>query len=66
MISYYKNNEEYKYHSDRATMTALWWTYKEPKGFTGGDLSFKDNDIKINCKNIRRICQIFIYTHLVK
>ena len=63
MVSYYKNNEEYKYHSDRATMTALWWTYKEPKGFTGGDLSFKDNDIKINCKNNRLIMFPSFYLH---
>jgi len=63
MISYYNENEEYKYHSDRATMTALWWSYKEPKSFIGGDLLFKDNDVKIDCKNNRLVMFPSFYLH---
>jgi hypothetical protein len=66
MISYYKNKEKYEFHKDRATHTALWWTYKEPKGFTGGDLVFKDSGETIECKNNRMVMFPSYYLHASK
>ena len=66
MISYYKNKDKYEFHKDNATHTALFWTFKEPKGFTGGDLVFKDNGETIECKNNRMILFPSYYLHASK
>jgi len=63
MISYYDNNEKYDFHKDRATHSALWWTYKEPKSFNGGDLIFKDGGFDIECINNRMIMFPSFYYH---
>ena len=39
-VSYYENEGDYKEHFDKFMHTCLIWFYKEPKRFTGGDLTF--------------------------
>lgn len=63
MISYYTGGDKYEFHKDRATHTALWWTYKEPKAFSGGNLIFKDGDFEIECKNNRMVMFPSFYLH---
>ena len=43
MISYYENNDYYKFHRDDAVLTALCWFYKIPKKYFGGDLELEQN-----------------------
>jgi len=63
MISYYTGGDKYDFHKDNANHTALWWTYKEPKEFTGGDLVFKDGDFTIDCKHNRLVMFPSFYLH---
>jgi hypothetical protein len=50
-LGYYENADYYHSHSDSACYTALTWLFKEPKQFSGGDLTFTDYDHTINIKN---------------
>jgi hypothetical protein len=50
-LGYYENSDYYQAHRDSACFTALTWLYKEPKQFSGGDLTFTEYDYKINIKN---------------
>ena len=63
MISYYTGGDKYEFHKDNATHTALWWTYKEPKAFTGGDLILKDEGITIDCLHNRMVMFPSFYLH---
>lgn len=53
LISYYENSDFYKPHTDSSVFSTLTYIYKEPKSFTGGDISFYFNEekIKINIEN---------------
>jgi hypothetical protein len=41
-VSYYENEDYYKLHRDNAILTFLYWGNKEPKRFTGGDLTIPE------------------------
>lgn len=66
MLSYYEDGDKYEFHKDRATHTALWWTYKKPKAFTGGDVAFKDENVTIECKDNRMVLFPSFYLHASK
>lgn len=53
LMSYYEDGATYESHHDKAVITVLTWLYKEPKGFTGGELTFSDHDYPIELKNNR-------------
>ena len=57
LISYYDNGGFYDYHSDQAAYTAITWFYKEPKKFSGGDLSlrYENESYTIECMNNRTL-----------
>lgn len=63
MISYYTGGDKYDFHKDNATHSALWWTFKEPKAFTGGDLVFRDGDFTVDCKHNRLVMFPSFYLH---
>jgi hypothetical protein len=42
LLSYYEDSDYYAPHSDHAETTALFWLFREPKRFQGGDLKFDD------------------------
>jgi len=60
LISYYENNDYYGSHTDDSFLTVLTWFYKQPKKFTGGDLTFTDYKVTIevnyNCTVIFPSC----------
>ena len=39
-MSYYENEHYYKSHTDSSVYTSVFWLFKEPKKFTGGDFTF--------------------------
>jgi hypothetical protein len=51
LVSYYKKGDFYYSHTDQGFMTAIYYTWKEPKTFEGGDLYFGDFKVPItnNC-----------------
>lgn len=53
LLSYYEDGATYESHHDKAVITMLSWLYKEPKQFTGGDLTFTDHGYTIPIKNNR-------------
>lgn len=54
-ISYYENNDYYKLHKDNAILTFLYWVNKEPKSFTGGDLTIPEIGVDVEYKNNRLV-----------
>lgn len=51
LVSYYEHGSYYKPHKDRSLLTAIYYTWREPKTFEGGDLYFGDFKVPIenNC-----------------
>jgi hypothetical protein len=47
LMSYYEDNDYYHSHHDVSAYTYVFWLFKEPKNFLGGDLYFDDVDYKI-------------------
>jgi Rps23 Pro-64 3,4-dihydroxylase Tpa1-like proline 4-hydroxylase len=42
LVSYYEDSGHYKSHTDASIVTAIYYYWKEPKMFTGGDICFGD------------------------
>jgi Rps23 Pro-64 3,4-dihydroxylase Tpa1-like proline 4-hydroxylase len=40
LVSYYEHGDSYAEHHDVCVVTCLFWFYKEPKQFSGGELFF--------------------------
>jgi Rps23 Pro-64 3,4-dihydroxylase Tpa1-like proline 4-hydroxylase len=55
-VHYFENTNYYKLHHDASMITVIYYLYKEPKAFTGGDIIF-ENTLTLECKNNR--CLIF-------
>lgn len=51
LFSYYQNGDYYLPHKDGSEFTFIFWLFKEPKEFSGGDLILKDIDYRIEIKN---------------
>ena len=51
LVSYYREGDYYKSHEDQSFLTAIYYTWKEPKTFKGGHLYFGDFKVPIenNC-----------------
>jgi Rps23 Pro-64 3,4-dihydroxylase Tpa1-like proline 4-hydroxylase len=65
LLNYYENDDYYKPHTDAAILTCLYWCYKEPKAFEGGDLTLHQINDVINIKNNRLIIFPSHQTHSV-
>lgn len=51
LLSYYEDTNYYAPHSDRGETTVLFWFFREPKRFQGGDLKFDDTGEVITVEN---------------
>lgn len=47
LVSYYRQGDYYKAHEDKSFLTAIYYTWKEPKSFQGGELYFGDFKVPI-------------------
>lgn len=58
LVSYYKDGDYYKAHTDQSVLTATFYTWKEPCEFSGGDFYFGDFKVPIenNCMVIFPSC----------
>jgi Rps23 Pro-64 3,4-dihydroxylase Tpa1-like proline 4-hydroxylase len=65
LLSYYEHGGKYLPHRDSACFTILYWFYKEPKKFIGGELLFSDHNIKIEIANNKMILFPSSFTHEV-
>jgi len=55
LMSYYEDGDLYLPHRDRACVTTLYWFFREPRRFEGGELTFTDTGEVIELKNNRMI-----------
>ena len=51
LYSYYENSDYYESHRDDSVVTVLYWFFKEPKKFYGGNLTFDDTGEVIEVTN---------------
>ena len=65
LLSYYEDSDFYLPHRDTAIATVLYWFYREPKKFNGGDLVFTDTNEVVEVKNDRMIMFPSWATHAV-
>lgn len=58
LVSYYKSGDFYAEHEDSSLVTAIYYIWKDPKSFEGGDLYFGDFKVPIenNCLLIFPSC----------
>ena len=47
LVSYYQMGDYYKSHEDQSFITAIYYTWKEPKTFEGGDIYFGDFKVQV-------------------
>lgn len=66
LLNYYEGeNEYYKSHWDTASHTTVLLMFKQPRGFTGGDLHFEQPNETVECINNRMIIFPSFYLHEV-
>jgi hypothetical protein len=63
-ILYYEDKDNYGQHTDISLMTMLFWAFKQPKGFEGGDIIL-DDDVTIECKCNRALAMSLRMPHEV-
>lgn len=51
LINYYEDFDYYSPHRDNSCYTYVFWLFKEPKKFTGGNLIFDDIDYEVDVKS---------------
>lgn len=51
LMSYYENSGYYEPHTDVSCYTYVFWLFKEPKLFSGGDLTFPELNQSIQIKS---------------
>ena len=51
LVSYYDDGDYYKSHIDSSAGSVVFWFYREPKRFTGGEFVFDDEDINLGSLN---------------
>lgn len=53
LVSYYENSDYYEPHTDVSRITCLTWLFKEPKKFTGGELTlfYENSEITFELNN---------------
>jgi Rps23 Pro-64 3,4-dihydroxylase Tpa1-like proline 4-hydroxylase len=64
-FSFYENGDHYLPHKDAYYITSLFWTFKEPKKFVGGDFVFSQYDHKIEVQNNKMLIFPSQITHHV-
>ena len=52
LVSFYQQGDYYKSHEDDSFITAIYYIWKEPKSFEGGDLYFGDFKVPIENNSI--------------
>lgn len=51
LLSYYENSDYYKPHFDVSVFTSLFWFWKTPKKFLGGNLTLNNYNYVVECRN---------------
>lgn len=66
LFSYYEDGKYYKAHEDTARLTQLFWTYKHPKRFSGGQINFVDFNYQIEIEDNMMVVFPSWFKHEVK
>lgn len=65
LLNYYEDGEFYHSHDDRSRYTQIYYTFKKPKKFTGGELVLNDFDYKINIEDNMLVVFPSVFLHEV-
>lgn len=67
LVNYYQNEDRYFWHEDDCVYSVVYYLYKEPKCFTGGDIKFiiNRNEYSYEIENNMAIVFPSSYTHSV-
>ena len=65
LFSYYEDSDFYDEHQDTALYTQLFWIFKEPKKFEGGQLELTDFNYQIEVNNNTMVIFPSWYSHKV-
>jgi Rps23 Pro-64 3,4-dihydroxylase Tpa1-like proline 4-hydroxylase len=65
LLSYYEDEDHYKWHYDHSVITCLIHLYKEPLKFDGGELLLDNEDYKLPMENNRMIIFPSCFNHAV-
>jgi len=65
LLSYYDNATRYEPHRDKNIVTALYWTFRQPRVFSGGDLTFTDTDQVVELRDNRMLLFLAQMNHEV-
>lgn len=67
LLSYYENDGKYEFHRDRSLYTSVTYLFKEPKSFSGGEITFRNNEQykTFDIKNNMSIIFPSFYEHAV-
>ena len=65
LVNYYENGDYYEPHQDVFMMTTICWFYHTPKSYTGGDLTFTDIDVNLECNHNRMVMFPSYYYHAI-
>jgi len=65
IISYYEDDHYYKAHFDSCQISCCIWMFREPKAFSGGEFTFTDSGVSLDCVNNRMVLFPGYYKHSV-
>jgi predicted 2-oxoglutarate/Fe(II)-dependent dioxygenase YbiX len=66
LVNYYEDGDHYESHFDQFMLTVICWFYRTPKSYTGGDLTFTDTDVTLECNHNRMVMFPSYYLHAVQ
>lgn len=65
LINYYDHTQEYEAHTDGTVFTVITTFYQEPVRFTGGDIEFPEEGVKVTKKNNRMVMFPGAFMHAI-
>lgn len=65
LLSYYEDSDEYPFHKDECIYSSVTYLFKEPRMFSGGDISFKINNEVVTMSVQSNMSIVFpsVYVH---
>ena len=63
VINYSEGGDYYEQHNDSFLISTCTWLHRTPKAYTGGDITFADIDVTLECNHNRIVMFPSYYYH---